>query len=107
MSLETDFNATKDQILLNRTAQGLVKAARDIYNENPATPNHANRLAWANTITGANAALAITEQQAMTWVIANPTISSNYADDGQAAITDNDLLFVVSSEVLPRLIPTT
>lgn len=85
--------------LRKRLTAAFTDAARDIRNEDPMTPNHANRLAWANTVLAdANAAEA---QAAMhQWRL---TLNTAIADVGDAA-TDNDLTYVAVAEIIPAIL---
>jgi hypothetical protein len=81
----------------------VIHASQDIQNEDPATPDHANRLAWARWAND-NSSVA---WNPFAWPVAmNSTIQAAVAADpsGQT-VTDNDVQFVVSS-VLPRIVAT-
>lgn len=87
------------ETLRKRLTAAFTNAARDIMNEAVNTPNHANREAWARTVlTDANAA----EFEARThqWRL---LLNASVAASGEAA-TDNDLTYVVVSEILPAII---
>lgn len=66
-----------------------LKAAADIRNEDPGTPNHANRLTWAVSVEQDPAAAA---RQMRYRIMENATIQSN-----PTGATDNDVQFVVNS----------
>jgi hypothetical protein len=79
----------------------VVHDVEDINNEDPATPDHANRLAWA-TWANKNSSVAWLP---FAWPVAmNSTIQASVATDpsGQS-VQDNDVQFVVTS-MLPKVI---
>lgn len=104
MSFQTDYNLLNYSPLIERSTAAMMKAARDILNEDPLTANHENRLAWATSINDVNAAKAEV-LRVMVWIAANPTISSAFANTGNLdSIDDNAILYTVNTEALPRRI---
>lgn len=87
--------------LQQQTETALIKSAQDINNEDPATPNHTNRVSWANWANKNSA----TAKFSFMWAIAmNPSIQSAIAADPTGAtVTDSDVQFVVNS-ALPEVI---
>jgi hypothetical protein len=82
----------EDAVLRKQVAVGFFKAAVDIINEDPATANHYNRLAWARRVTDSNSG-PMTEAARWIWkVLENVTIQ---AAPNEA--TDNDVQFVINS----------
>jgi hypothetical protein len=87
--------------LSQKTEVAVVTAAGQIQNEDPATPDHTNRLAWANWAIP-NSSVA---WQSFAWPVAeNPTIVAAVTDDpsGQS-VQDSDVQFVINS-ILPKVI---
>jgi hypothetical protein len=86
-----DQAVVADSTLRKQITVALHKAAGDIANESPSTENHSQRLAWArrvflDTVSWSSKAV---------WVVMqNATIAAN-----PAAATDNDVQFVVNSNV--------
>jgi hypothetical protein len=79
----------------------VVHDVEDISNEDPATPDHANRLAWATWANKSSSVAWI----AFAWPVAmNPTIQGSVqADPSGQSVQDNDVQFVVTS-MLPKVI---
>lgn len=79
----------------------VIHDVEDINNEDPSTPDHANRLAWA-TWANKNSSVAWI---AFAWPVAmNPTIQASVqADPSGRSVADNDVQFVVTS-ALPGVI---
>lgn len=78
-----------------KTEVAVITAATEIQNEDPTTPDHANRLAWANWAIQ-NSPVA---WPAFGWPVAqNPAIVASVAQDpsGQS-VADSDVQFVVNS----------
>ena len=74
----------------------VVDAAQAIISESPATPDHANRILWANYAIN-NSAVAFSP---FIWqVVLNPTIQSDSGPQGSSPIFDSDIQFVVNSIV--------
>jgi hypothetical protein len=76
----------------------VMHSAEDIHNEDPATPDHENRMLWANWATK-NSSMAWIP---FSWPVSfNPTIiAAVEADPTGASILDADVQFAVNS-VLP------
>jgi hypothetical protein len=83
--------------LSQQTEVAVVTAAGQITNEDPATPDHANRLAWANWAT-VNSSVA---WQSFAWPVANnPSIvTAVKADPSGSTVLDSDVQFVVNSNL--------
>jgi hypothetical protein len=81
----------------SRVTAAVAQCSADILNEDPATPNHANREEWANFALNNSQGIA---EQAMWSVVMNPTINAA----GENA-TDQDILFVVSSWINDNIPP--
>lgn len=83
--------------LMAQIEVAMVHAGNDILNEDPAAPDHANRLAWAQW-SMANSSVAFAP---FGWpVCQNPAILTSYqADPSGATILDSDVQFVVNSMV--------
>jgi hypothetical protein len=79
----------------------VIHDVEDINNEDPATPDHANRLVWA-TWANKNSSLAWIP---FAWPVAmNPTIQAAVqADPSGQSVQDSDVQFVVTS-ALPKVI---
>jgi hypothetical protein len=79
----------------------VVHDVQDIKNEDPATPDHANRVAWA-TWANKNSSVA---WNPFAWPVAlNPTIQASVqADPSGQSVQDSDVQFVVTS-ALPQVI---
>lgn len=76
-------------IIRMRTGAALVKAASDIENEDPATPDHEARVTWAQSVL---AGAALTEADKIMWRVAlNPVLSVAGED-----CADSDLQWVVN-----------
>lgn len=75
----------------------VVIAAENIRNEDAGVPDHANRIAWAQWI----ATNSVAGSWPFMWPIAlNPSIQASIASDPTgASVTDNDIQFVVNSNV--------
>lgn len=90
MSLESDFALISNMPFKGRVTMAILVAAAAIKSEDPSMPNHAERLAWAESLTDFGKA----DQMAgffMPNVVANPTISAL----GEAS-TDDDIKFTVN-----------
>jgi hypothetical protein len=79
----------------------VITAAQDIQNEDPSTPDHANRLAWA-TWANKNSSVA---WNPFAWPVGmNATIQGSVqADPSGQSVKDTDVQFVVNS-ILPQVI---
>jgi hypothetical protein len=76
-----------------RTQVAIEHAAYDVINEDVATPNHANRLIWAQTTLNNPRRMMELE---MALVVQNSTIQA-----GGNNSTDNDIQFVVNALIDP------
>jgi hypothetical protein len=87
--------------LSQKTEVAVITAAGEIQNEDPSTPDHANRLDWANWAIGNS----IVAWQPFAWPIAtNSTIvASVTADPTGNSVLDSDVQFVVNS-ILPQVV---
>jgi hypothetical protein len=87
--------------LSQQTEVAVVTAAGQIVNEDPATPDHANRLAWANWAVP-NSSVA---WLSFAWPVANnpAIVASVTADPSGQTVLDSDVQFVVNS-ALPKVI---
>jgi hypothetical protein len=79
----------------------VIHDVEDINNEDPATPDHANRIAWANWA-NKNSSVA---WNPFAWPVAmNPTIQATVqADPSGQTVADFDVQFVVTS-MLPKVV---
>src|ERR1700739_2635488 len=79
----------------------VIHDVEDINNEDPSTPDHANRLAWANWANKNSSAAWLP----FAWPVAmNPTIQASVqADPSGQSVQDSDVQFVVTS-ALPQVI---
>jgi hypothetical protein len=79
----------------------VIHDVEDINNEDPATPDHANRVAWAQWANRSSSVAWI----AFAWPVAmNPTIQSAVQTDPSGQnVQDSDVQFVVTS-TLPKVI---
>lgn len=81
----------------HQTEFAVITAADQIKNEDSATPDHANRIAWARWVS--------TNSASGTWpfmwpVAMNPSIQDKVsADPTGATVPDSDIQFVVNSNV--------
>ena len=84
-----------------QTEVAVIHDVQDIQNEDPATADHANRLAWANWANKNSDHASI----AFAWPVAmNPTIQAAVqADPSGQSVQDSDVQFVVTS-ALPAVI---
>ena len=83
--------------LSQQTEVAVVIAAGQITNEDPGTPDHANRLAWANWATP-NSSVAWVS---FAWPVAsNPAIvAAVTVDPSGQSVKDSDVQFVVNSNL--------
>jgi hypothetical protein len=97
MSVYTDNYRLRYQLpsVQQQVEVAVMVAAKDIANEDPATPDHANRTAWANWA-NENSALAMIP---FAWPVSmNPAIQASVAaDPSGASVLDSDIQFVVNS----------
>ena len=87
--MDTHSLITGAPTLLQRFLVARVEACWDIVNEDTGNENHANRIAWANSILDAYEGHSQSEYLRF---LSNPTIRSSGIDS-----TDNDIQFVVNS----------
>jgi hypothetical protein len=82
---------------LEKIEVAAIHAASDIKNEDPGTPDHANRLAWANYVNKSSPVVV----SSFAWPCAmNPTISAAIAADPSGlTVSDNDVQFVVNGNL--------
>jgi hypothetical protein len=83
--------------LLQQTEVAVVHASGDIKNEDPATPDHTNRMAWANWVIKNSS----TGVEPFKWPVAmNPSIAASVeADPSGESVPDADVQFVVNSNL--------
>jgi hypothetical protein len=102
MNLQVMYNI-RGQIpnLLQRVEAAVMVASEDIMNEAEATPDHANRLAWAGW---ANSNSGVATLYFMWPLAMNPSVQSSVADtpDG-STVPDTDIQYVVNA-ALPRVL---
>jgi hypothetical protein len=83
--------------LQQRTESAVMTAIQDIMNEDPGTPDHANRYAWAQW---ANVNTSIASIYFMWGLAMNPSIQASVAADPSGlSVPDNDIQFVVNSNI--------
>src|SRR5258708_7997141 len=103
MSDYTDSYKMRYQTMcLNQQIEvAMVHAANDILNEDAGTPDHANRLAWADWAIP-NSSVAY---YPFAWPVCNnPTILTAYKEDPSgAAIQDGDIQFIVNG-LVPQVV---
>jgi hypothetical protein len=80
-----------------QTEVAVVTAAGQVINEDPATPDHTNRLNWANWATGNSKGAT----NFFLWPVAmNPTIQESIATDPTGgSVKDSDIQFVINSNL--------
>jgi len=83
--------------LSQQTEVAVTTAAGQITNEDPATPDHANRLAWANWAVP-NSSVA---WLSFAWPVANnpAIVAAVTADPSGQTVLDSDVQFVVNSNL--------
>ena len=83
--------------LSQQTEVAVVTAAGQIINEDPSTPDHANRIVWANWAIP-NSSVA---WQPFAWPVANnPSIVAKVTEDPSGGtVPDTDVQFVVNSNL--------
>lgn len=84
---------TADPIYRSRLGQAFLKLANDIVNENPATTNHAQRLALAVQVISGN---GVPPRCYPLLPVLNPALQVSVSNP-ETDPTDNDLLFTVST----------
>jgi hypothetical protein len=80
-----------------QTEVAVVKAAEDIFNEDPSTPDHTNRWAWASWA-NKNSSVAF---EPFRWPVSlNPSIQAAVeADPSGQSVADSDVQYVVNSNL--------
>lgn len=78
-----------DPTFYKRVIQACVKSAVDVVNEDPITPNHANRTAYADLV------LRDPERQGQS--AAFVVVGNDVVADAGTAATDNDIIFTVNT----------
>lgn len=85
--------------LIGRAVIAVERAAAQVINEDPLTPNHATRIAWAIKVIGPNAMSQMYATIVLRWAVAeNQTLQ-----DQGTAIDDASVQFIVNS-YLPRVV---
>ena len=86
--------AASDPVFYTRVAFLALKVAQQVAAEDPATPDHANRIHYAGLVlTGQDKALLL----ALHLVASNATVSQNIEANGGDAVPDGDIEFVLAS----------
>ena len=99
MSLFDIMELRRQPVLIGATTAACMTAAENILNEAANTPNHANRVLWANSSPDNNAL------QIMPSVAMNSTIQTKWADRTAQLLPehlrydDADIQFVVNSNI--------
>lgn len=84
--------AASDPVYYTRVSFIALKAAQNVASEDPATDNHANRVAYAGRVlTGDDKALLI----ALHIAASNPTIAATLETDGGDAVPDGDIEYAM------------
>lgn len=89
MTLETQSDLAKNPAFIDRVRSSLVAACIAVTSEVDTTPNHANRIAYANA--------ALLEPERNASVVAFGVATNATIDAAGLAATDNDINFVVNS----------
>ena len=92
MSYTAQYDAANDlnSTLNKQIVVAIIKAAKDLINEDPSTNNHANRLAWAEKVSKHDAALS--EGGKRVWaILTNATVIASLPNS-----LDSDVQFVVN-----------
>jgi hypothetical protein len=88
------IDAASDPTFYTRVSFISLKVAQNVATEAPATPNHANRIAYcARIFTGADKALLLAQHVAAS----NPTIASTLETQGGNAVPDADIEFALGA----------
>ena len=88
------INAASDPTFYTRVSFISLKVAQNVGAEDPAAPNHANRIAYcARIFTGADNALLLAQHVAAS----NPTIAATLETEGGDAVPDGDIEFALAS----------
>jgi hypothetical protein len=94
MSTKKIIDAASKPDFYTRVAFIALKAAQNVATEDPATPNHAARVAYASRLfTGEDKALLL----ALHIAASNPTIAAALDSGGGDAVPDEDIEFVLGS----------
>jgi hypothetical protein len=98
MNLQIEYNIRYTlQSLKERTEAAVMTAIQDIINEEPSTPDHANRYAWAQW---ANTNTSIASMYFMWGLAMNPSIQAQVeADPTGQSVPDGDIQFVINSNI--------
>lgn len=84
--------AATEPVFYTRVAFIALKAAQNVASEAPATPNHANRVAYAGRVlTGEDKSLLL----ALHIASSNPTIAATLETSGGNAVPDGDIEFAM------------
>lgn len=99
ITLQGAFQAAQSSELIARFTAAVWKASTDIVHEDPATPQHAQRIDWAKRALVSNG-----QAQSYAFIITRLTFSENTTlqdkwmqDNSGISITDGDIQFVVNS----------
>lgn len=92
MSTRDIIDAASVPAFYTRVAFIALKAAQNVATEDPGTPNHAKRIAYAGKVlSGADKALLI----ALHIAASNPTIAGTLESSGGDAVPDGDIEFAM------------
>lgn len=92
MATSDIINAASDPVFYTRVAFIALKSAQNVTSEDPLTPNHVIRAAYAGRVlTGADKALLI----ALHIAASNGTIAATLESSGGAAVPDGDIEFAM------------
>lgn len=92
MATKDIIAAASAPVFYTRVAFIALKAAQNVSSEDPATPNHAARIAYAGRVlTGDDKALLI----ALHIAASNPTIAGTLEADGGDAVPDGDIEYAM------------
>lgn len=90
------YNALDTDPIFVRFQAGCLVSAKDVKAESPETPNHENRLAWANGILSND----LTAVRSRVRAHLRLAIAGNAAFQSAGTnVTDNDILFMVASNL--------
>ena len=94
MATKDIIAAASNPTFYTRVAFIALKVAQQVASEDPGTPNHAVRVAYAGrVVTGNDKALLL----ALHLVASNATIATNIEANGGDAVPDGDIEFVLGS----------
>lgn len=92
MATKDIITAASDAVFYTRVAFIALKAAQNVANESPETPNHENRVAYAGRVlSGSDKALLL----ALHIAASNPTIAAALEVDGGDAVPDGDIEYAM------------